>query len=105
LAGPFDGHRKFPLVLRTVAGDAPGNDLPPLGSKIFQRFHILIINVHGFIGAKSANFTSGENPFFSFILGYGHGYSPSSSASGFSGTSTGFSDPSSISSGEIRDSG
>ena len=36
MPGPLNGRGYLSLVPGTVAGDAPGNDLPSLGNEIFQ---------------------------------------------------------------------
>ncbi len=71
LAGPFDGDRQFPLVFGAISADPPGDDLSPLGSKMFQGLGILIIDDQRTIGAKTTNLPAGEYSFSPFLLDHG----------------------------------
>ena len=55
IARLFDRCGYHSLMLCTVSGDAPGNDLSPFGDKISQDPRVLIIDVEFLVGAKSAN--------------------------------------------------
>lgn len=46
MPGSLNGHSYLSLMPGTVAGDTPGNNLPPLSNEVFQKLRILIIDLH-----------------------------------------------------------
>jgi hypothetical protein len=53
-SGPFDFQGKFPLMLYAGAGDAPGQDLAPLGGEPPQSHRVFVVDF-GFLRAKPAH--------------------------------------------------
>src|SRR6266849_5264096 len=54
-ARAFDRHRHLPLVLGTVPGNAPGDDLPPLGHEVLERGLVLEVHPAVFLRAEPAD--------------------------------------------------
>jgi hypothetical protein len=55
VAGALDGLGDFPLVLRTITGDAAGNDLAALRYKVTEGTGFFVINSQVLFGAETAN--------------------------------------------------
>src|SRR5258706_12543969 len=52
---PLDGERHLALVARTVARDAPGNDLAAVADEVLQRLRVFVVDDHGLVRAELAN--------------------------------------------------
>lgn len=60
IACPFDGNGHLPLMLRTVTGNPPGNNLPAFGNEEAKDSGILIIDGQFLVCAESTDFSSKE---------------------------------------------
>src|SRR6266851_735468 len=54
-AGALDRRRHLPLVLGTVPGNPPGDNLPPLGHEVLERGLVLEVHLAVFLCAEPAD--------------------------------------------------
>src|SRR5512146_2838002 len=71
VARALDGGRKPALVRRAHAGQATGNDLAPLGHKLLQQAHVLVIDVVNFLDAELAHLLAAEKLAATFAAAVG----------------------------------
>ena len=63
IARPIDSDGYFSLVLRTISGDPPGNDLSTFCDKKSKDLWVLIIDIQFFVSAESADLSPQEGFF------------------------------------------